>query len=282
MARENHLHNVTRPPKEEGIVLILVMLLILILSVSSMAFLLMGSYEGDLVREWVESNEAFYLAETGIEQALWRLRDEEEGDWDWENWPPPTHPDWLDSSGGNGEDFWLLWNGTLGDGKNYQVQLEKGIIQSKIVSTGSVTFDRVIQLEVASAFDYGLFSHGQTEFQNDEFTVTGINNNGYVYVYSDDGTNPITDPSSLLVADKVTGNFQDGPGNFLYLPQEISLPELWKAKFKAHIDDNPSPTTVMYDNDSGEQNLEAGALLHNKTRGNSRIIQSFTIDTNII
>ena len=253
---------------EKGIVLMMVLAFSVIVSLSWLIFSIVKGNEEEVIQNEIKSAQAAYLAEAGIQQALWGLSQ----NWDWENW---ADNQWGrgGSQGSDADGNYYEWNGSLGDsGQNYSVKIrDNGEIASKIVSRGMVdSFSREIEVEIGSAFDFGLYSHGKMEFRSRRFTVSGANNTGYVYSKDD-----IIDPSGFLSADKITGNFTGGSGNFHYFPKEIPLPELWKTKdpqtgnmigFEAKINGPPTQTTVRYDNDTGEGNLEVNALIRNKTR----------------
>jgi hypothetical protein len=233
----------------------------------------------------MDSEKASYVAEAGIQQALWLLSDPQESQpWNWQGWPANYK-----GTGGTlitaGTLKYYQWSGNLGDSnQTYTVQIRNdGKIQSKI-KVGSPNLNppsRIIEVELGSAFDFGLYSHKALEFQSSNFMVNGSNQTGYVYAKDNIAG------SSYLTADKVTGTYQNAPW---FLPKGIPLPELWKTKtvnpqtgnitwigFEAKINGAPTSTIVRYNNDNGEDKLEKGALLHNKTRGNFRQI-SATVD----
>lgn len=282
---------------QHGIALMTVIMFLFIMSLTWLSFSFINSYESDVLQKQVASEQASYVAEAGIQQALWLLSrpadlTESPRPWDWQNWP-----DNYKGTGGTkvaqGNLTYYQWSGNLGDSnQTYTVQIRNdGKIQSKI-KVGSPNLDspkRTIEVELGSAFDYGLYSHKNLEFRSRSFTVSENNQKGYVY--SKDG---ITAGSSLLTANKITGNYSTAPW---YLPKEIPLPELWKTKtvnpqtgnitwigFDAKINGTPTATQIRYTIDSSEPEKETylvrGALLHNKTRGNFRKISS-TVYPNI-
>jgi hypothetical protein len=266
---------------QRGIALMTVIVFLSVMSLTWLSFSFISTYESDVLQKQVASERASYVAEAGIQQALYFLSQ----DWNWQNW--------VDNKGGNGGTritdgtlIYYQWSGNLGDSyQTYTVQIRNdGKIQSKI-RVGSPDLNppsRIIEVELGSAFDYGLYSHKNLEFRNRSFTVSGNNQKGYVYSKDD-----ITAGSSLLTANKITGSYSTAPW---YLPKEIPLPELWKTKivnpqtgnttwvgFEAKINGTPTATIVRYSNDNGEDKLKKGALLHNKTKGNFRKISS-TVD----
>jgi hypothetical protein len=254
---------------QRGLALVSAFLFVLLLTFSWFAFSYYSSYEEGMIRNQIRSDQAAYLAEAGVQQALWLLS----RDWNWRNWTA-NHEGVVGAPGVVGTVSYYQWTGNLGEtDKSYKVQIRSdGQIQSKIVSTGtSDTVTRTVTIELGSAFDFGLYSHKDLSFQTRSFSVTGANSRGFVYA-----KDRITDPSNLLSANKKTGNFSTAPS---FLPKAIPLPELWKTQnpqtgsvigFKAKINGAPTSTSVRYNNDVGEGNLIApafaGALLHNKTR----------------
>ncbi len=69
---------------ESGVILPIVIILMLALTITGLAFLNAGVMENRLVRREVHKNQAFYLAEAGLERTLWNLKqDFENGSGDW-------------------------------------------------------------------------------------------------------------------------------------------------------------------------------------------------------
>ncbi|MBN2466655.1 MAG: hypothetical protein JXD19_00770 [Deltaproteobacteria bacterium] len=253
-----------------GIALVTVILFVMVLSLCWFTFSELIGREGDLIQNEMQSSRALYLAEAGIQQALGGLSQ----DWDWKSWPDNRFPN--GSLGSSGTAY--TWTGTVGEsGQNYTVSIrDDGLVQSRIVSTGTVgAIQRTVEVELGSAFDFGLYSHDRLDFQSG-FSVTGSDGSGYVY--AKDGIGGL----GTLTADKTSGNFTGGPGNFYFFPKEVPLPEAWTPVFSAWISGVPSSTTVGYTNDAGEENLEPEALLHNKTRDNVRTIRSVDAGTKTI
>jgi len=70
--------------EEKGIILPLVLIFSLLLMVSGLAFMSLGIQESSLVQREISKRQAFYLAEAGLERALYDLRqDFEEGSQNW-------------------------------------------------------------------------------------------------------------------------------------------------------------------------------------------------------
>ena len=66
--------------KEKGIILPLVLIFALLLMISGLAFMSLGIQEGSLVQREISKRQAFYLAEAGLERALYDLRQDFEED----------------------------------------------------------------------------------------------------------------------------------------------------------------------------------------------------------
>lgn len=251
---------------QRGVALMFVVLFLALLSFSWLAFTYYSSYEEGMIRNQVRSDQAAYLAEAGVQQALYFLSQ----DWDWQHWAANR---WGEGGALDPTGTYYQWTGDLGEtGKTYTVQIRSdGVIQSRIQSTGTVTApggaaspsSRRVEVEIGSPFDCGIYSHRGIEFRTGTFTVSGPVSNGYVY--SRDG---ITNPT-LLFANRVTGNYTSAP---LFFPKTIPLPELGAVSFSAQILGTPGATLVTYTGDSGETSLEKGALLYNRTRDNFRRI----------
>ncbi len=70
--------------EEKGIILPLVLIFSLLLMISGLAFMSLGIQENSLVQREISKRQAFYLAEAGLERALYDLRqDFEEGTQNW-------------------------------------------------------------------------------------------------------------------------------------------------------------------------------------------------------
>ena len=69
---------------ESGVILLIVIILMLALTITGLAFLNAGVLENRLVRTEILKNQAFWLAEAGLERALWNLKEDfENGSEDW-------------------------------------------------------------------------------------------------------------------------------------------------------------------------------------------------------
>lgn len=69
---------------ESGVILPIVIILMLALTITGLAFLNVGVMENSLVRREIRKNQAFYLAEAGLERTKWNLKqDFENGSRDW-------------------------------------------------------------------------------------------------------------------------------------------------------------------------------------------------------
>ncbi len=114
---------------QHGIALMTVIVFLFIMSLTWLSFSFISSYESDVLQKQVASEQASYVAEAGIQQALYFLSQ----DWNWQNW--------TDNKWGNGGTLitdgtltYYQWSGNLGDSnQTYTVQIRNdGKIQSKI------------------------------------------------------------------------------------------------------------------------------------------------------
>ncbi|MCK4419649.1 pilus assembly PilX N-terminal domain-containing protein, partial [Candidatus Aerophobetes bacterium] len=116
--------------KEKGIILPLVLIFALLLMISGLAFMSLGIQEASLVQREISKRQAFYLAEAGLERALYDLRqDFEKGTQNWAD--GEINEVEIDSKVNEGGFSSLLYNGTfLGSGsysvavKNISIDLE--------------------------------------------------------------------------------------------------------------------------------------------------------------
>ena len=122
------------------------MLLLLILTISGLSYLAMGGYEANLIKNRMDSSQAFYAAEAGIQQARWISKF-----WDWGNCKPGVP--WPGSSGSDGEGDYYGWEGALEDGMgDYTVKIRKAESADPnkvdIVSIGSLGFfERKVEVD---------------------------------------------------------------------------------------------------------------------------------------
>ncbi len=72
----------------------MVIILMLALTMTGTAFLNAGILENGLVRRQIDKNQAFYLAEAGVETAIWQFN---YGDRPWRPWTVP----WTEDGDGN-------------------------------------------------------------------------------------------------------------------------------------------------------------------------------------
>jgi cytoskeletal protein CcmA (bactofilin family) len=272
---------------QHGIALMTVIMFLFLLSLTWLSFSFINSYENDVLQKQVTSEQASYVAEAGIQQALYFLSQ----DWNWQSW---ANNKW--GNGGtlitDGALKYYQWSGNLGDSnQTYTVKIikddnilnkDRPIIRSKVSSEGKVgSFSkRTIEVELGSAFDFGLYSYGydQTDKMDfrGSFTVSGDKQTGYVYAKQE-----ILSPANLH-ADKITGNYQNAPAPYYFLPKEIPLPH--PAVFRATIYGTPTSTSIPYTNETGEESpgLASGKHLFNTKKGKFRTILSVDKSTNTI
>ena len=100
---------------EKGVALVTAILFLTILSLSWASFYMFSLYEEGMIQNEIRSDQAFYLAETGVQQALWSLSQ----NWDWKNW---ANDQWGREGlpGSDVDGSYYAWSGDLGDtGKTF-------------------------------------------------------------------------------------------------------------------------------------------------------------------
>jgi len=138
---------------ESGVILPIVLILMLALTITGLAFLNAGVMENSLVRRQIRKDQAFYLAEAGVEHARVKLRQDWGG---WEAYNPisdtlgaGTYNAVIDNEDSSGNLLPLTRRrvestGTVGEiSKTVEVMLRKaptgGDIDSAITAGGSIT-----------------------------------------------------------------------------------------------------------------------------------------------
>lgn len=181
---------------KNGQVLFLVFLIVLIITILGISLLHMSRMESIQIQRQIHYIQAFNLAESGIERALWKMT---------------NSPNWMDG--------WT--EESLGNGY-YSVKIEKLNIPNryKIVSTGKVGYGlaritKIILLEVEIrnkkwpfAFDYVLFWGNPFESSISLMLRNGVNVKGNVFVYGNieiENNAEVTD-GYVYATGKVTGN----------------------------------------------------------------------------
>lgn len=140
---------------QEGVILPIVIIMMVALTITGIAFLNAGLMENSMARRENHKNQAFYLAEAGLDRTLWNLKqDFENGDKDWTNGDIngiPVDGDYSEKDGASPDEWGVLDydNSSLGPG-SYEVLLHC-MDESKIWvrSTGTVKdVSRTVQVYV--------------------------------------------------------------------------------------------------------------------------------------
>jgi len=156
----------------------MVIILMLALTITGLAFLSAGVMENTLVRREVSKNQAFYLAEAGVETAIWQFNC---GDSPWLPWPAP----WTEDGNGNltrTETLYDLQGSSAGD---YEVTvINKDSSNPEIESTGYVpskgaegkvekTVRVILEKGHDPMFGYAIASIGGIIIENPGTVITG-------------------------------------------------------------------------------------------------------------
>lgn len=165
---------------ESGVVLLMVIIFMIVLTIVGLALLHATVLEHKLTTREVYRNQAFFLADAGIDHLTYKLY----------HWEQPTLIDWT----------------PLGDGQ-YQVVADYG--EGSAISTGQrlkgaeVKVEQKIRVTIGSE---GIFFYAV--FADESITMTGLS-----FVDGDIGTNSIDDNAITLTPDTaVNGNAVVGPG----------------------------------------------------------------------
>jgi len=156
----------------------MVIILMLALTLTGIAFLNAGILENGLVRRQIDKNQAFYLAEAGVETAIWQFN---YGDRPWRPWPAP----WTDDGGDNPtrtETLYASQNSSVGD---YEVTVvNKDSSYPQIYSFGYVPgkeaegkIEKRVRITLEKnhdpMFNYAIASGGGIIIENPGTLITG-------------------------------------------------------------------------------------------------------------
>ena len=162
---------------ESGAILPIVIILMLALTMTGVAFLNAGIMENNLVRRQIHKNQAFYLAEAGVESAIWQFN---YGEAPWLPWSAP----WTDDGSGNPtrtETLYAPQSSSVGD---YEVTVLKDLPFPKIDSFGYVPakeaegrVEKRVRITLKKdhnpMFDYAIASIGGIIIENPGTVITG-------------------------------------------------------------------------------------------------------------
>lgn len=165
--------------EDQGIILPLVLVFTLILMITGLVFVSLGVQENRLVQREIEKRQAFYLAEAGVEIAIWQLN---YGDQPWlPSWPAP----WTEDGDGNPTRTETLYDAQSSSVGDYEVTVfDKDESPAVIESHGYVpnkeaegriekTVRVILQKGHDPMFDYAIASAAGIIIQNPGTEITG-------------------------------------------------------------------------------------------------------------
>jgi len=156
----------------------MVIILMLALTLTGIAFLNAGILENGLVRRQIHKNQAFYLAEAGVETAIWQFN---YGDRPWRPWPVP----WTQDGNGNPTRTETLYDSQGSSAGDYEVTVtDKDASNPLIESTGYVpskeaegrvekTVRVILEKGHDPMFGYAIASAGGIIIENPGTVITG-------------------------------------------------------------------------------------------------------------
>ena len=216
---------------ESGVILPIVLILMLALTITGLAFLNAGVMENSLVRRQIHKNQAFYLAEAGIEVTIWQFN---YGDFPW------SDPPWTEENGDvtrGPEVLDDLQDNSVGD---YKVIVEDKEENNPVIeSTGYVPsietegrVEKTVRVDLQKnrhpMFDY-LIASGDgikaedpdTLLRGDIYTIGNITMQGATVIGNATAT------GSVINTGTITGEITEGA-------EELPFPQLdreyWEAK----------------------------------------------------
>ncbi len=213
-------------PSENGAILPMVIILMLALMMTGIAFLNAGIMENGLVRRQIHKEQAFYLAEAGVETAIWQFN---YGDRPWRPWPAP----WTDDDDGNptrAETLYASQDSSVGD---YEVTVinkdgpypeidsfgyapskeAEGEVQKKVRITLEKSHDPLFNYAIASAGGI-IIENAGTVINGNCYTIGDIS----IITATVNGNTEATETVSVTNGGTVTGTITEGAG-------ELPFPE---------------------------------------------------------
>ena len=204
----------------------MVIILMLALMMTGIAFLNAGIMENGLVRRQIHKDQAFYLAEAGVETAIWQFN---YGDRPWRPWPAP----WTDDGGNNPTRTETLYDPQSSSVGDYEVTVtNKDSSYPQIDSLGYVPgkeaegkIEKRVRITLEKnhdpMFNYAIASAGGIIIEN-----AGTVINGDCYAIGDiivqqgtvNGNAEATETVSVTNGGTVTGTITEGA-------EELPFPE---------------------------------------------------------
>ena len=163
---------------EKGAILPIVIILMLALTITGLSFLNAGVMENTLVRRQIHKNQAFYLAEAGVETAIWQFNC---GDQPWLPWSAP----WTEDGNGNPTRTETLYDSQGSSAGDYEVTVtDKDASNPLIESTGYVPskeaegkVEKTVRVTLEKGHDpmfgYAIASIGGIIIENPGTVITG-------------------------------------------------------------------------------------------------------------
>ena len=213
-------------PSESGAILPMVIILMLALMMTGIAFLNAGILENGLVRRQIDKNQSFYLAEAGVETAIWQFN---YGERPWRPWPVP----WTDDGSDNPTRTEALYSSQDSSVGDYQVTvIDKDSSYPQIDSFGYAPskeaegkIEKRVRITLEKShdplFNYAIASAGGIIIEN---AGTVINGNCYtigdisIITATVNGNTEATETVSVTNGGTVTGTITEGA-------EELPFPE---------------------------------------------------------
>ena len=204
----------------------MVIILMLALTITGLAFLNAGIMENTLVRREVSKNQSFYLAEAGVETAIWQFNC---GDQPWLPWSAP----WTEDGNGNPTRTETLYDSQGSSAGDYEVTvIDKDASNPLIESTGYVpskeaegrvekTVHVILEKGHDPMFGYAIASEGGIIIENPGTVITGsCYTIGTISIIAAtvDGNAEATGTVSVTNEGTVTGTITEGA-------EELPFPE---------------------------------------------------------
>jgi len=164
--------------EEKGIILPIVLIFTLVLMITGFVFVSLAVQENRLVQREIKKRRAFYLAEAGIETAIWQFNC---GDQPWLPWSAP----WTEDGNGNPTRTETLYDSQGSSAGDYEVTvIDKDSSYPEIESTGYVpskeaegrvekTVSVILQKGHDPMFGYAIASEGGIVIENPGTVITG-------------------------------------------------------------------------------------------------------------
>jgi Tfp pilus assembly protein PilX len=161
--------------REKGVILVITFLILGVLLILGSYFLTFALIEARISQSQVVATQTYYLAEAGINEAIWKIKNDPVWETNFEE--PPTCYDWTDS---------FTKENILFSDSSYQVQIQNSdCARGQIIATSTLAFakektaQRVVKTKVFKAIgslteDSGVLSGGSSENINISASVLNV------------------------------------------------------------------------------------------------------------